>query len=154
MRISRVISSALVAALLFTGTPALVGVRADGGGSSGEDGYVTNEINLKLLRASDLQAVAQQFKLELVEQFGSRPIYRMRVADGTDSKVKAAAVAADTSRVEYAEANYTAGAPEGSGLTWSVASSWTSGLTWSVGGGPLSWWPLSPAASWAARRTT
>ena len=124
---------ALVAALLSAGTPALVTARADGG--SGEDGYVTNEINVKLLRASDLQAVAQQFKLELIEQFGSRPIYRMRVTDGTDSKVKAAAVAADTSRVEYAEANYTAGAPEGSGLTWSVSSSWTSGLTWSVGGG-------------------
>jgi thermitase len=124
---------ALVAALLFAGTPALVNARADGG--SGEDGYVTNEINVKLLRASDLQAVAQQFKLELIEQFGARPIYRMRVTDGTDAKVKATAVAADTSRVEYAEANYTAGAPEGSGLTWSVASSWTSGLTWSVGGG-------------------
>ncbi|HJQ30731.1 MAG TPA: S8 family serine peptidase [Pyrinomonadaceae bacterium] len=125
---------ALVAALLFPCAPALQTVRADGGGS-GEDGYVTNEINVKLLRASDLQAVSDQFHLQLVEQFGTRPIYRMRVLDGTDSKVKATAVAADTSRVEYAEANYTAGAPEGSGLTWSVASSWTSGLTWSVGGG-------------------
>jgi len=56
---------ALVAALLSAGTPALVTARADGGGS-GEDGYVTNEINVKLLRASDLQAVAQQFKLELI----------------------------------------------------------------------------------------
>src|SRR5919202_1711772 len=124
---------ALAAALLFTWAPALRTARADGG--SGEDGYVTNEVNVKLLRASDLQAVADQFRLQLIEQFGSRPIYRMRVLDGTDAKVKATAVAADTSRVEYAEANYTAGAPEGSGLTWSVASSWASGLTWSVGGG-------------------
>jgi thermitase len=126
---------ALVAALLSAGTPALVNVHADGGG---EDGYVTDEINVKLLSASFLQAVSEKFHLQLLEQFGSRPIYRMRVTDGTDSKVKAAAVAADTSRVEYAEANYTAGAPEGSGLIWSVASSWTQGLIWSVGGGARS----------------
>ena len=123
---------ALAAALLCAGAPAATPpARASSG--SGEDGYVTNEVNVKLRGAADLQAVAEQHKLQLVEQFGSRPIYRMRVTDGTDAKVKASAVAADTTRVEYAEANWTAGSPEGSGLTWSVADSWNSGLTWSVG---------------------
>src|SRR5215210_8461739 len=87
---------ALVAALLCAGAFAPPATHASGDShNNGEESYVRDEVNIKLLNASDLQAVAQQYKLQLVEQFGSRPIYRMRVTDGTDSQVKAAALAAD-----------------------------------------------------------
>jgi thermitase len=126
---------ALVAALLFAGVPAAVPADASSGpGDSGEEAYVTDEVNVKLLRASDLQAVSDQYHVKLIEQFGARPIYRMRVTDGTDSKVKAAALAADAARVQYAEANWTAGSPEGSGVIWSVGDGWDAGVIWSVGG--------------------
>jgi len=125
---------ALVAALLFAGVPGSFRASAASGPDNGEDGYVTDEVNVKLLRASDLQAVSAQYHLQLVEQFGTRPIYRMRVTDGIDSKVKAAALAGDVARVEYAEANWTAGSPEGSGVIWSVGDGWDQGVIWSVGG--------------------
>src|SRR5215213_10230926 len=110
---------ALLAGLLL---PAPTPARASS--NDGEEGYVRDEVNVKLFNASDLAAVSQQFKLQLVEQFGSRPIYRMRVADGTDSRAKADALALDTAGVEFAEANYMAGAPEGSGFSWVGGFSW------------------------------
>ncbi|HEX8119017.1 MAG TPA: S8 family serine peptidase, partial [Pyrinomonadaceae bacterium] len=125
---------ALVAALLFAGVPGAAPAASASGSDNGEDGYVVDEVNVKLQRASDLQAVSDQFHLQLVEQFGARPIYRMRVTDGTDSKVKAAALAGDVARVQYAEANWTAGSPEGSGVIWSVGDGWDQGVIWSVGG--------------------
>jgi subtilisin family serine protease len=126
---------ALVAALLFGGVPGAVPARASSGSvNNGEDAYIADEVNIELLRASDLQAVSDQYHLQLVEQFGARPIYRMRVTDGTDSKVKAAAVALDTARVQNAEPNWTAGAPEGSGFSWTVGGSWAGGFSWTVGG--------------------
>ena len=125
---------AVLAALLLGGLPAPHSARASRDSvDNGEEAYVANEINLKLFNAADLPAVAQQYGLQLVERFGSRPIYLLRTP--SDSKALAARILAENpTRVEYAEANYTAGSPEGSGLTWSVGDSWNSGLTWSVGG--------------------
>jgi thermitase len=127
---------ALLAALLLAGLPPQPAARAssDDSHDNGEESYIRDEVNIKLFNAADLQAVSQQYKLQLVEQFGSRPIYRMRVTDGTDSQAKAAALAADPARVQYAEANWTAGSPEGSGVMWSVGDGWDQGVMWSVGG--------------------
>ncbi|MDT7687687.1 MAG: thermitase [Acidobacteriota bacterium] len=126
---------ALVAAMLFTGLPASPIARASSGSvDDGETAYIHDQLNIELFNETDLAAVAQQYGLQLVEQFGKRAIYLMRVTDGTDSAAKATTVAADTARVKFAEPNYTSGSPEGSGLTWSVGDGWNSGLTWSVGG--------------------
>src|SRR2546423_1161155 len=108
---------AVVAALLVAGlarAPQVSRAASGSGSSSGSDGadsYVPNEVNIKLFHATDLQAVAQQFGLQLIEQFGSRPIYRMHFPEVKDAKVKAAEVAADA-RVQFAEANFNSGAPE------------------------------------------
>ena len=126
---------ALLAALLIAGLsapPPLARASSDSH-QDGEDSYVSNEINVKLLPAGDISAVAQKYGLQLVEQFGSRPIYLLRTP--SDSKTLAAKILAENpTLVQYAEANWTAGAPEGSGLIWSVGDGWDAGLIWSVGG--------------------
>ena len=67
---------AAVAALLGAGLRAPHVARASSGPSvnDGADAYIPDEVNVKLFRAADLQAVEQQFGLQLIEQFGSRPI--------------------------------------------------------------------------------
>lgn len=76
-------------------------------------GYIADEIIIKLFHQSDLTAVANQYRLNLppLDQFGARPIYRLRIGDGMDAQVKAAAMASD-SRIEYAEPNYLLETPE------------------------------------------
>ena len=124
----------LLATLLLAGLPASHVSRASSDSvDNGEEAYIPNEVNLKLFNAADLNSIAQQYGLQLVEQFGNRPIYLLRTP--SDSKLLAARILAENpTRVQFAEANFTAGAPEGSGFTWSVGDSWDAGFTWSVGG--------------------
>jgi subtilisin family serine protease len=70
---------------------------------------------VKLFSASDLGAVAGDYGLQPapLDQFGSRPIYRMQIMDAEPPPDKAAALTGD-SRVEYAEPNYFNSTPEGS----------------------------------------
>src|SRR5919198_6097161 len=66
---------AAVAALLCAGLRApQAPARASSGPSvnDGTDAYIPDEVNVKLFRAADLQAIEQQFGLQLIEQFGSR----------------------------------------------------------------------------------
>jgi hypothetical protein len=126
---------ALVVTLLFTGLlPASpVAFAAKGSVDNGEDAYIADEINLELFNETDLTSIAQQYGLQLVEQFGKRPIFLLHTP--TDSKALAARIAAENpARVKFAEENFTSGSPEGSGFTWSVGNSWSVGFTWSVGG--------------------
>lgn len=76
-------------------------------------GYIADEVILKLFHHSDLSAVANQYHLDLppLDQFGTRPIYRLRILDGVDAQVKADTMASD-SRIEYAEPNYLLETPE------------------------------------------
>jgi subtilisin family serine protease len=78
------------------------------------DGYLPAEVVVKLRNAADLPAVTAAFRLDPtpIDQFGSRPIYRLRILDGVDPAQKAAALAAD-GRIEYAEPNFIAQTPEG-----------------------------------------
>lgn len=78
-----------------------------------DEAFAANQIVVKLLRSADLSAVATQYALALpaLDQFGSRPIYRLRITDGRNPRSKAEQVAADA-RVEFAEPNYIAQAPE------------------------------------------
>jgi subtilisin family serine protease len=102
----------LLATLLLAGLPASHVSRASSDSvDNGEEAYIPNEVNLKLFNAADL------------------------LRTPSDSKLLAARILAENpTRVQFAEANFTAGAPEGSGFTWSVGDSWDAGFTWSVGG--------------------
>ncbi len=76
--------------------------------------YEAHEIVVKLVQTGDLEGVAADFKLELppLDQFGARPIYRLRISDGATPPEKALALTGD-SRVLYAEPNYLQQTPEG-----------------------------------------
>lgn len=76
--------------------------------------YVSGEIVVKLWLVTDLAAVAAQYGLRLpaIDQFGSRPIYRLGITDGVSPPDKAEAMAAD-SRVRFVEPNYLNYTPEG-----------------------------------------
>src|SRR5262249_20798589 len=84
---------------------------------------VPGEVVVKLLNASDLPAVAQDFALDPlpIDQIGSYSLYRLGITDGTDPEVKAAALLSDPQRrVIYAEANEIGQDPEGQArITWS-----------------------------------
>ena len=99
--------------------------RAAAASSRAEDGFTPGEVNVRLKQASDLAGVAAQFNLDPrpVEQFGSRPIFRLRILDGASPQAKADALMDDSARVEVAEPNYNAGPPEGSGNSWSIGGS-------------------------------
>lgn len=84
-----------------------------------EEKYVPGEIVIKLFNSADLTAVANQYRLALppLDQFGSRPIYRLRITDGSDPAAKAEQIkpfgGSGDARVEFAEPNYLAQTPEG-----------------------------------------
>lgn len=86
------------------------------------DDYVPGEVLVKLRYASQLPTIASRYRLDPtpIDRFGFRPIYRLRIKDGTAPPVKAAALAADPmGRVEFAEPNYEGQAPEGrQRLSW------------------------------------
>lgn len=74
------------------------------------DGAVPNEVVVRLHSAADLPAVLAQYQLTLLDQFGRRPIYRLR-AGVADTRPLADQLRAD-SRVVYAEPNFEHQAPE------------------------------------------
>jgi len=90
--------------------------RPDDDGDDWEGRYVPGEVVIKLARSSDLSAIAAKFRLDPtpLDQFGSRPIYRMRIIDGAPAPMRARQLAFDSlRRVVYAEPNYMGQAPEG-----------------------------------------
>jgi hypothetical protein len=62
-----------------------------------ENDYVPGEVVVKLVQAADLASIAAAFQLDPtpLDQFGARPIYRLRILDGVDPQVKAGALASD-----------------------------------------------------------
>lgn len=102
-------------------TLACVLLAACGGGGSATtqpgvtvdaDDAEPDEVIAKLLRAGDLPGVLGEYRLAQIDQFGSRPIYRLRAAPGTDTEDLAKQLRADP-RVQYAEENLIAETPEG-----------------------------------------
>jgi subtilisin family serine protease len=95
------------------------------------DDFVAGEVVVKLANAAELQAVAAAYGLSMppLDQFGSRPIYRLRIADGEPVAQKVARMTALTeTRVVYAEPNYNFLPPEVNRPSWSI------GQDYSVGG--------------------
>lgn len=82
--------------------------------AAGGPGYMVGEIVVKLYNATDLAGVAADFGLAPtpLKQFGSRPIYVLRIVDSEDAPNKAERMAKD-SRVQYVEPNHRYSAPEG-----------------------------------------
>jgi len=87
------------------------------------DGYLPDEVTVKLLQASDLPGVAADHGLDPtpLDQFGAWAIYRLSILDGTLPPDKAAELEADP-RVVYAEPNFLGHTPEGQ-----QRSSWAKG---------------------------
>jgi subtilisin family serine protease len=87
--------------------------------------FVPDEVVVKLAQPSDLAGVAEDYRLDPtpISQFGTRPIYRLRILDGVSPPQKAAALAADN-RVLYAEPNFLGETPEGQQRTsWAAGGS-------------------------------
>jgi thermitase len=76
--------------------------------------FVPNEVVVYLRNAADLPAVAAAYRLNPapLDQFGTRSIYRLRIADGVTPPNKATALSSDA-RVIAAEPNYLGQTPEG-----------------------------------------
>ena len=78
--------------------------------------YVANEVLVKLNPLANILNIVTAYGLDPNigpnDQLGSRPIYRLRIIDGTSPPEKAAALALDP-LVVYAEANYIGQEPEG-----------------------------------------
>ncbi|MBE7420356.1 MAG: S8 family serine peptidase [Ideonella sp.] len=91
---------------------------ACGGGSAASDSEdtaefaVADEVVVKLLRTQDLPALLAEYGLSRIDQFGSRPIYRLRGAAGTDVESLVERLVADA-RVQFAEPNLLVEDPEG-----------------------------------------
>jgi len=80
------------------------------------NGFMPGEVLIKLAQANDLPGIADSYRLapEPLDQFGMRPIYRMRILDRVSPQKKATQLRADPlRRVIYAEPNYIGQIPEG-----------------------------------------
>lgn len=93
------------------------GGGADGGAGASAppapvqgNAVVPNELVVRLRASTDLPAVLAQYQVTLIDQFGTRPIYRLR-ASATDTQPLADLLSADP-RVVYAEPNFLHQAPE------------------------------------------
>jgi thermitase len=95
--------------------------------AQGDDTFEPNEVVVKLVSPAVLGAVARAHRLKQqpLDQFGTRPIYRLGIEDGTNPEDKAKELLEDPQRrIVYAEPNYVAQAPEGR-----KKSSWAIGGT-------------------------
>ncbi len=81
---------------------------------------VAGEIVIQLNTGADVTSVAAAYQLAVVDQFGKRPIWRLRTAAGTNADSAIASLRADT-RVRFAEPNAENETPEGRGRSaWAV----------------------------------
>jgi thermitase len=96
----------MMAALLMNFAGSGIAAQAEGSGD-----YLPGEVILRLYDSVDLAEVASDYALGPLDQFGSRPIYRMQILDGSSALDRSAALAADP-RVQYAEPNRLGRAPE------------------------------------------
>src|SRR5690242_1482590 len=81
--------------------------------------YVAGEVLVKLQQPGDLPSIAQTFALDSVplDQFGTRPICRLRILNGASAPDTVSALTRDR-RVVYADENLVGNAPESQGFAW------------------------------------
>lgn len=90
------------------------------------DEYAPDEVVVKLAPGAVLSEVAFAYGLDPtpLDQFGSRPIYRLRITNGAPPPQIAEALVNDPQqRVIYAEPNFMVSPPENGGQTWSGGGS-------------------------------
>ena len=65
--------------------------------SDGDEEFVPGEVVVKLTSVNELSGVASQYALDPtpLDQFGSRPIYRLRITDGAQVSARVAALSTD-----------------------------------------------------------
>lgn len=114
----RFLGAAVLAALLTAcggggGDDAAGGGGGGGGGPpGGNPGTVAADVIVQLRPGVDVTAVATAFGVSVGDQFGRRPIWRLRAASGADVPALIAALQGDT-RVLFAERNVESETPEG-----------------------------------------
>ena len=100
-------------------TAALATVMSACGGGGNPDeplpagSTATTEVVVQLNTGVSATALASDYQLAVVDQFGKRPIWRLRLASGASIDAKLAQLRADTARVRFAEANVEGETPEG-----------------------------------------
>jgi subtilisin family serine protease len=88
--------------------------------AAGPNVGVEGEIVVQLNTGADVTAVAAAYQLAVVDQFGKRPIWRLRTAAGANADGAIASLRADV-RVRFAEPNAENETPEGRGRSaWFV----------------------------------
>lgn len=88
--------------------------------------YVPNEIVVKLKNSQDLAAIAKKYNLnpKPLDQFGSRPIYRLQILNNTPPPELAERMLDSSSDlIVYAEPNFILGFPEQNGNSWMIGGS-------------------------------
>lgn len=123
MKFIKTISSILFCALLIAIGGAFSPVFADP-----DEEFAPDEVIVKLRSVRFLRPIARRYRLSPapLEQFGTRPIYRMRILDGANPETRAAELQNDIFlRVEFAEPNFLTQAPEARGNSWSIGGTST-----------------------------
>ncbi|HMS39338.1 MAG TPA: S8 family serine peptidase [Pyrinomonadaceae bacterium] len=93
-----------------------------------DEEFAPDEVVIKLRSPRFLRMIAKRYRLSPapIEQFGTRPIYRMRILDGANPETRAAELQNDLlNRVEFAEPNFLTQAPEARGNSWSIGGTST-----------------------------
>ena len=83
-----------------------------GGGGGGGGGSIAADVIVQLRPGVDVSSVAAAFGLGVADQFGRRPIWRLRAAAGSDIAALVVALQGDA-RVLFAEPNVESETPEG-----------------------------------------
>ncbi len=99
----------IILTLILTSMGSHTAVRAES-----SDDFMPEQVVMKLHAASDLEEVAADHALDPtpLDQFGTRPIYLMRILDGASPLDRTVGLSADP-RILYAEPNFIGRAPEG-----------------------------------------
>ena len=94
------------------------------------DPALPGEVVIKLRTGADLAGLLASHQLSRVDQFGKRPIYRLRIEGATSVSTKVSALRADA-RVEFAEPNFVAQTPEARrrNVVWAVGGSSSAAAT-------------------------
>lgn len=99
------------------------------------DAALPGEIVVMLQSGVPVQDIARRYKLNVLDQFGQRPIWRLKMASGTNTSRTISTLRRDA-RVRFAEPNFNGQTPEG-----------RHALVWAIGGDAGAW-----AAQWAPQQ--
>lgn len=106
----------LVLALVTTLVAAPMPIRAadvDDGGTNYTSAYLPGEVLVYLTDYASLATVTSRYRLVVLDRFGARRIYRLRILDGMTPPAKARQLETDALRVVFAEPNFVDQIPSG-----------------------------------------